>query len=235
VDVLMPMPTPTPTLMVIIVAAMRMMMTVFVSMLVIAATEEDGAHDIHDKAKRGDRNCLGEVNRHWPDKTRQRLVADEQRDHGEHDGAGKTGEIAELAGAEAEAVVVDVPARVAVGQRGEEKRAGMRRHMQSVGDERDRAEQQPADNLGDHHESAQRNHRPGAPLVARVAFAEKDVAVKVAVLVRHSSCAIADAARYLLEISLHRLDQLFGAAATLGITRRIDDMKADMVLDHLAH
>src|SRR6516165_9828204 len=133
------MPMPTPTLMVLIVAAMRMMMTVFVSMLVIAAAEEDGAHDIHDKAERGNRDCLVKVNPYRPDEAGGRLVADEQRDHGEHDGAGEAGEIAELAGAETEAVVVDVAARVAVGQRREEKRAGMRRHMQSVGDERDRA------------------------------------------------------------------------------------------------
>src|SRR6516162_4314183 len=40
---------------------------------------------------------------------------------------------------------------------------------------------------------------------------------------------------HLLEISLHRLDQFFGAAAALGIARRIDDMKPNMVFDHLAH
>ena len=35
----------------------------------------------------------------------------------------------------------------------------------------------PADDLGRHHDGAQRNHRPGAALVLVVAFAEKDVAV----------------------------------------------------------
>ena len=39
----------------------------------------------------------------------------------------------------------------------------------------------------------------------------------------------------LLQVSLHRLDQLIGAAAALGVFDRIDDVEADMVLDHLGH
>ena len=75
------------------------------------------------------------------------------------------------------AEIVGVAPRVAVGQRGEQERAGMGRHVQTIGDQRDRAEQQPADDLGHHHDGAKRDHRPGAALVLVVAFAEKDVAV----------------------------------------------------------
>jgi hypothetical protein len=49
--------------------------------------------------------------------------------------------------------------------------------VQTVGDERDRAEQQAADDLGRHHDDAQRDHGPSAALVARMAGAEEDVAV----------------------------------------------------------
>ena len=77
----------------------------------------------------------------------------------------------------------------------------MGRHMQSVGDERDRAEQEPADDLGSHHEAAQRDHRPGAALVALVAVAQEDVAVKIGMIIRHHrSKAIAAAWRHSLKI-----------------------------------
>ena len=76
-----------------------------------------------------------------------------------------------------EALVVGVVAGVAIGQRGEQQRAGMGRHVQPVGDQRDRAEHQAAGDLGDHHEAAQRDHHPGAALVLLVAFAEKNVVV----------------------------------------------------------
>ena len=43
------------------------------------------------------------------------FIADQERDHGEHDGAGEAGEIAELTGAEGEGWIVGVPAGVGVG------------------------------------------------------------------------------------------------------------------------
>ena len=61
----------------------------------------------------------------------------------------------------------------------------MRGHMQPVRDQRNRAEQKPAGDLGDHHEGAKYDYRPGAALVALVALAEKDVAVKISGAVRH--------------------------------------------------
>jgi hypothetical protein len=47
--------------------------------------------------------------------------------------------------------------------------------MQAVRNERDRAEQQAADNLRNHHEAAQRDNHPRAALVLFVAFAEKNM------------------------------------------------------------
>ncbi len=61
----------------------------------------------------------------------------------------------------------------------------MRRHVQPVGNERDRAEQEAADDLGNHHDGAERDHHPGAALVALMAFAEKDVRVGAWQRVRH--------------------------------------------------
>ena len=106
-----------------------------------------------------------------------RLPADQQRDHRQHDGAGESGEVAQLAGAEGEARIGGVPPGVAVGQRREQQRAGMRAHVQAVGDQRDRAEQQAAGDLQRHHRAAQPDHRPGALLGVFMALAEEDVAV----------------------------------------------------------
>ena len=65
------------------------------------------------------------------------LVADQDRDHCEDDGAGEAREVAELAGAEGEAWIVGVLARVGIGERRQQERAGMGAHVQAVGDERD--------------------------------------------------------------------------------------------------
>ena len=89
----------------------------------------------------------------------------------------KSRKVAQLAGAEAEARIVAVPARVAVGQRREQQGAGVGGHVHTVGDQRDRAEQQAADDLRDHHGAAQHDHRPTSPLVGFVRGAEEDVAV----------------------------------------------------------
>ena len=70
-----------------------------------------------------------------------------------------------------------------------------------------------------------------------MAVAEKDVAVKIRDAIRHDPvlrvcCAGIGIS---LEISLYRLDQFFGATAAVGVARRIDNMKPDMILDHFSH
>src|SRR6266516_931475 len=114
----------------IVLMTVPVSMPVSVCMSIGAAAEQEHAGDIDDQAEPGDGDRLVEADRNGPDKPRKRLVTDEERDHGKYDGAGETGEIAELAGAEAEAVVGGVAARVAIGQRGEEQGARMRGHMQ---------------------------------------------------------------------------------------------------------
>ena len=158
----------------VLMAGMRMAMSVAA---MTAATEQEHARDVDNESQHRNRNGLVEVDRNRPDQAGDGFVADEDRDHGQHDGAGEAGQISQLAGAEAETIVFGVTARVAVGQRCEQKRARVRRHMQTVGDERDRAKDQAADDLGDHHEGTERDHHPGAALVLLVTLAEKNVRV----------------------------------------------------------
>ena len=112
-------------------------------MVVSAAAQQPRARDVDGEAENSDRDRLGEV-RSASARTVAPIdfVADQQRDHRQHDGAGEAREIAELAGAEGEARIVGVAARVGVGERRQQQRAGVGAHVQAVGDQRDRAEHQ---------------------------------------------------------------------------------------------
>src|ERR1700723_1754630 len=82
-----------------------------------------------------------------------------------------------------------MPPRVAVSKRRQQERARMRRHVQAVGDERDRAEEQAADDLRNPNHGTERDHNPGAAFVAIVACAKKDVRVIAREGVRHGGLA----------------------------------------------
>ena len=77
--------------------------------MLIAAAEEPGGGDVHAKTSRGNQDRLVEMDHHRREETRCRLVANEQGDHRKDDGARKSGEIAELSGAENKAGIVGVP------------------------------------------------------------------------------------------------------------------------------
>ncbi|PRX16415.1 hypothetical protein B0G75_1662 [Paraburkholderia sp. BL18I3N2] len=71
-------------------------------------------------------------------------------------------------------------ARVAVRKGCNEHRAGMRRHMQTVGDKRQRTEHTAADDLNKHHSAAQCDHGPRLALVLFVTNTQKDVVMSCA-------------------------------------------------------
>jgi hypothetical protein len=145
------------------------------TVMMAPTAEQEHAHDIDDQSEHRDRDRLVEVDRDRSNEAGHGFVADEERDHRENDSAGKSGQVPELAGAEAETIIVGVPACVTIGKSGEQQRARMRRHVQAVGNQRDRAKQPAADDLSDHHDAAQRNHEPSAAFVRVVARAEENV------------------------------------------------------------
>jgi len=105
-----------------------------VRMAMLAAGKQPGAGDIDQKSERGDRNRLGEMDRHRREQAADRLVADQERDHRQNEGAGKARQIAELSGAEGEARILRVAARKRIGERRQQQGAGVRAHVQPVGD-----------------------------------------------------------------------------------------------------
>jgi len=86
------------------------------------------------------------------------LVEDDRGDHGEYDGAGEGDEIADLAGAEAEALLRRVTARVGIGGGCCPKHGDMPSHVQTVRQQRDGTERRAGNNLRGHHERGQHHH-----------------------------------------------------------------------------
>ena len=89
------------------VTAVCLVVTMAVAMMPPAA-EQPCAGDVHAEPDNGDRDSLAKMNRdgmHEPD---DRFIGDEQRYHRQDDRTGKSGQVAELAGAESEAPIFGV-------------------------------------------------------------------------------------------------------------------------------
>src|ERR1700689_2899585 len=84
--------------------------------MMLAAAQDPGASDVHQQAEACDRNGLGKMNCYRCQKSQHRLIPDQQCDHRQDDGAGKSGELAELAGAKYKALICRVPARIRIDQ-----------------------------------------------------------------------------------------------------------------------
>jgi len=146
--------------------------------MVMLVAQQPGARHIDGKTEDRHRDRLVEGDRHRVQQTADAFPADQQRDQRQDDRRGEGGEVAELAGAEDEARVLGVAARIAVGDSREQQRPGMGGHVQPVGHERERPEDAAADDLQQHHRPAQPYHPPGTPLVAGMASAQENVAVR---------------------------------------------------------
>jgi hypothetical protein len=146
--------------------------------VVLLPVQEPGAGEIDAQSQRRDRKRLLEMDGHGMEQPQDRLIADPERDEPQDDGAGKCRQFAELAGTERKARIVRMPAGKQIGEARDRQRGDVCRHVPTVGDERDRAEQRAADDFDDHHHRGQGHDAPGAPLMLLVTEAEKGVAVR---------------------------------------------------------
>jgi hypothetical protein len=71
---------------VVIVVMRGMSIAVGVAVVMADAAQEKNAHNINYQAEHGDWDRLIEADWNRPNQPRERLVADEKRDHGEDDG-----------------------------------------------------------------------------------------------------------------------------------------------------
>src|ERR1700737_1146806 len=112
--------------MVIAVIITGMKVSVSMVMTVSPSTEQEDAGDIDRQCQERNRNSLIETDRNRPYEARYRLITDEERNHGQHNRAGKSRQIAQLAGPKAESLIARMTAGVAIRQGREQKGAGMR-------------------------------------------------------------------------------------------------------------
>jgi hypothetical protein len=145
--------------------------------MVLAATQQPGARDVDHQPHDRDRDGLVEADGDGMKQPCDRLIPDQECNHRQNDGAAEPGEVAELAGAEGKARVLGVVPGIAVGQRRQQQRARMRRHVQAVGDQREGAEQTATDDLRCHHDAAQPDHRPRPAGITVMPRAEENVFV----------------------------------------------------------
>jgi hypothetical protein len=93
---------------------------------------------------------------------------------------------------------------------------GMGRHVPAVGQQRHRAEDRAAGDLGHHHGRGQADDHPGAPLVAVMRLAQEDV------LVRHSDRRWACMIDAFLQVGLDLALELDGQRIALAVDRLAD-------------
>ena len=158
-----------------LVIGMLMMMVMMIVAMIVA--EKPGACEIHAQAKDSDGYGFVIPNGDRVHEALHALIADEKRDHAEHDGAGKTGKVAELAGSEGEAVVVKMTPRVRVGQGRYRERGCVGRHVPAIRHEGERAEHRAADDFANHHDGGQAYNRPNALRILVVTRAQEHVLV----------------------------------------------------------
>src|SRR5262245_65960611 len=101
------------------VVIMIVSVSVAVPMVMVIIAQQKGAHQVDDETQECNRNGLVESDLDRIEKALDRFVGDQERHHGEHDCARKGGEVAELAGAERETLVMRVTAGVGLGQCGD--------------------------------------------------------------------------------------------------------------------
>src|SRR6516165_11950778 len=77
---------------VLMLAAVRVRM-VIVCVLVPASTQQKDTRDVDRQSQARDRNSLVEADRNRPYEAQYRFVTDEERNHGQHDCAGKSCEV----------------------------------------------------------------------------------------------------------------------------------------------
>ena len=163
----------------IVIMGITVTMAVAMTMAVIMPTgQQPGARDVDRKPNDSDRDGLTEVDRKRVQEAIDGLIADQDGDHREHDSAAVACQIAELARAESETTVIGITAGKRVGQSSQKQGAGMRRHMQSIGDQGERAEHGAADDFDNHHGAAKDDNRPGPAFGALMIGAQKDMIVR---------------------------------------------------------
>ena len=154
---------------------MMMMMGAMIMPLMMIGAEQPGARKVHDQTKHGDPDRLGVGDRHRADEPLGGLDRDPDREDRENERAGKTRQIAHLAGTEGKSRIVRMSTSKPVGKGCDAQGTCMGRHVNAIGEERHRSGPQASDDLDHHHCGGQRNDIACASLMRVVRGAEEVV------------------------------------------------------------
>ena len=160
---------------------------VVMGMIVMAVrlVQQIGARHVYAQTDGRDNQGVGVMHRDRFDETAHGFHRNAERQQAQHNGAGKGGQIAELARAEGKPRIAGMAARQPIGRRRKSQRADMGRHMHAVGEQRHGAEHKARGDFDHHEGGGQRRDQPGALFRMRMALAEKDVAMRpITVVVR---------------------------------------------------
>ncbi len=127
-------------------------------MLVVCVSQDEHRCPVHNQAQDCDEDRLAEGDRYRVGQPIEAFSGHQQGENDQQDGARKPTQGVRLARAKAIARVVRVAPGVDVGKDADAQCCSVRGHVQSVGQQRHRAEKQAGGDLGDHHNSGNGDH-----------------------------------------------------------------------------
>lgn len=133
------------------------------SAVTFVSSGADGDERPYAKANRRDDSRLEKSDVGRIEQSRHRFDADAERNKPERHRRGKSSEIADLAGSEAIGRVVRIALRITISDRRHAEGTGMRRHVETIGEQRHRSRDVAGDDLADHHQRGQNDDEQRAP------------------------------------------------------------------------
>ncbi len=143
---------------------MRMLVVTVTVTVVMLIPQQPGGQQIHQQADHGDHQSCIETDRDRRPEPRQRFADHEQRHDNQQQGAGETGQHLDLPGSERETLVRRVAPSQQIRQRRQADGYHVRGHMPAVRQQRHGVEPVTGDDLHQHGQAGQNDHRPGLTL-----------------------------------------------------------------------
>ncbi len=158
----------------VVVAMMGMaMMIVIVRMGVL---QDEGADQVDAKPDHRDQQRVAIRDLGGIDQAGNGFGRDGDAGDAQHDGAGKSGQVAELAGPETEAAVGGMTPRQPIGAGRQPQRADMGRHMDAIGQKRHGVIEKAGNDLHHHEQRGDQGRQLGAGFRAVMGVTQKDMA-----------------------------------------------------------
>lgn len=149
-------------LMMIMIMVVIVMMVVVTVIMLVRMPENEGAAAVDKETNNCDDDGLIEFDGNGMQEPEEALVGHEESKDRQQEGAGKRGERIDLAGPEAEAVVMGEAPGHDIGDVAQEESERMRCHVQAIGEQGHRAIDDTSDDFDGHHRQSNEDDDQGA-------------------------------------------------------------------------